>query len=188
MVSANGVALVCAEATVGVAGIGGGADSFAAKADSNKESSSEAIPGVSVDAAKFSSVETGLGSMVRSSGINDSIAVVSGGSERVTADSGGVSALARFSIESEDASLFSEVVLSQVGAGVPWGSSMSVRVDSGNGLIGDVISSLSDEKFASGSKSWKEVIVSAAELAESLGTVACPSNMGNLGTMVISAR
>ena len=188
MASLEGVALVFAVATDGVAGIGGVVGSFVENADSNKESSCEVMLAATLSAANFLSVEAGIASAVRSSGINDSTAIVSRSSEGEGSDSGVDSAAVRFSIESAEASLSSAIVFFTVVACVPGGSTRSIKFDSGNGLIGDSISSPSEENSASGSKNWKAVTVSVVDVAESRRAVACHSNMGNLGTIMISAK
>ena len=98
------------------------------------------------------SVDAGIDSVVNSSGINDSIARVPSGGVELVFELGADSAVADGCIASADVSLSSAIVFSAGIVCVWGGSSGSVKLDIGNGLIGVSISSLSEETPASGSK------------------------------------
>ena len=96
------------------------------KADSSKESSCEVIL-AAILAAGLLSVDVGITSVVRSSGINDSIARVSSGADGVVSDSGAGSAVAGCSITSSGGVLSCAIAFSTGVAWVLGGSSKSVK-------------------------------------------------------------
>lgn len=142
------------EATVGVAEIGGVDDGFSEKAESNKESNCEVML-----AAMFGftfwglvSVDTVIASVFRSSGINDAIASVSSCGGGLVTELADDSDAVEFCVVLAAASLLCTATVSAGGVSVLGGSSKSVKLDSGNGLIGVSSSTWSEASAASGSK------------------------------------